>query len=65
MSAAPRANWADCLSAVEAWIDPAVERVYAVLDNLNIRRAPDLLLSGLLHPRWAFVFQLHMPPISS
>src|SRR4051812_44407018 len=50
-------NWVDFLSAVEAWIDPAVERVYAVLDNLNVHSAPDVLLFGLLHPRWEFVFQ--------
>ena len=50
------ANWVDYLSAVEAWIDPAVERVYAVLDNLNVHSAPDVLLFGLLHPRWEFVF---------
>jgi hypothetical protein len=50
-------NWVDFLSKVEAWIDPAVERVYAVLDNLNIHGAPDVLLFGLLHPRWEFVFQ--------
>ncbi|HEX6016170.1 MAG TPA: hypothetical protein VFY87_31075, partial [Geminicoccaceae bacterium] len=41
-------NWVDFLSAVEGWIDPAVERVYAVLDNLNIHRAPDVLLFSLL-----------------
>jgi DDE superfamily endonuclease len=51
------AKWVDFLSRVEAWIDPAVERVYAVLDNLNIHSAPDVLLFGLLHPRWEFVFQ--------
>src|SRR3954454_12397641 len=51
------ANWVDFLGAVEAWIDPAVERVYAVLDNLNIHSAPDVLLFGLLHPRWEFVSQ--------
>jgi hypothetical protein len=28
-----------------------------VLDNLNIHSAPDVLLFGLLHPRWEFVFQ--------
>jgi hypothetical protein len=50
-------DWVDFLGAVEAWIDPAVERVYAVLDNLNIHSAPDVLLFGLLHPRWEFVFQ--------
>ena len=52
-------NWVDFLSQVEAWIDPAIGRVYAVLDNLNIHRAPDVLLFGLLHPRWEFVF--HQP----
>src|SRR3954454_6485903 len=51
------ANWVDFLSMVEAWIDPAVARVYAVLDNLNIHCAPDVLLFSLLHPRWEFVFQ--------
>ena len=29
----------------------------AVLDNLNIHSAPDVLLFSLLHPRWEFVFQ--------
>ena len=51
------ANWVDFLGAVEGWIDPTVDRVYAVLDNLNIHSAPDVLLFGLLHPRWEFVFQ--------
>ncbi|MCE3250158.1 MAG: hypothetical protein K0R41_3983 [Geminicoccaceae bacterium] len=50
-------NWVDFLSAIETWIDPAVERIYAVVDNLNIHSAPDVLLFGLLHPRWEFVFQ--------
>jgi hypothetical protein len=50
-------NWVDFLGKIEAWIDPAVERVYAVLDNLNIHSAPDVLLFSLLHPRWEFVFQ--------
>src|SRR5687767_1630105 len=45
------ANGVDFLGAVERWIDPAVERVHAVLDNLNIHSAPDVLLFGLLHPR--------------
>jgi hypothetical protein len=50
-------NWVDFLGQVEAWIEPSVERIYAVLDNLNIHSAPDVLLFGLLHPRWEFVFQ--------
>ena len=51
------ANWVDFLGRVEAWIDPSVERIYAVLDNLNVHSAPDVLLFALLHPRWEFVFQ--------
>ena len=50
-------NWVDFLSVVEGWIDPVVERIYAVIDNLNIHSAPDVLLFSLLHPRWEFVFQ--------
>ena len=51
------ANRVDFLGTVERWIDLAVGRVDAVVDNLNIHRAPDVLLFGLLHPRWEFVFQ--------
>jgi DDE superfamily endonuclease len=50
-------TWVDFLGQAEAGIDPAVERVYAVLDDLNVHGAPDVLLFGLLHPRWEFVFQ--------
>jgi hypothetical protein len=51
------ANWVDFLKQVEGWIPSAVESVYAVLDNLNTHRAADVLLFGLDHPRWQFVFQ--------
>ncbi len=51
------ANWVDFLEHVEGWLDPAVERVYAVLDNLRAHRAVDVLLWALTHPRWEFVFQ--------
>jgi hypothetical protein len=51
------ANWVDFLEHVEAWIPPEVERVYAVLDNLNVHRAVDVLLFSLAHLRWEFVFQ--------
>lgn len=51
------ANWIDFLGRVEGWIDPAVEHIYAVLDNLNIHSTLDVLLFGLAHPRWEFVFQ--------
>ena len=51
------ANWVDFLEAVDAWIAPAVDRVYAILDNLSTHRAMDVLLWSLAHPRWEFVFQ--------
>ena len=51
------ANWIDFLCRVEGWIDPAAEPVYAVVDNLNIHSARDVLLFNLAHPRWEFVFQ--------
>jgi transposase len=51
------ANWIDFLCRVEGWIDPAAERIYAVVDNLNTHSALDVLLFNLAHPRWEFVFQ--------
>jgi transposase len=51
------ANWVDFLERVEAWVPPEAERVYAILDNLSMHRALDVLLFALAHPRWAFVFQ--------
>lgn len=51
------ANWITFLEQVDAWLDPAVPRVYAVLDNLSTHRAVDVLLWALVHPRWEFVFQ--------
>ena len=51
------ANWVDFLGVVEGWIDAGVERVYAVVDNLNVHSATDVLLFALAHPRWEFVFQ--------
>jgi hypothetical protein len=51
------ANFVDFLAHVEAWLDPTVARVYAVLDNLAAHRAVDVLLWSLAHPRWEFVFQ--------
>ena len=49
-------NWVDFLgrsSPGSNW-DRAV---YAVVDNLNIHSATDVLLFALPHPRWEFVFQ--------
>jgi hypothetical protein len=51
------ANWADFLGRVEAWIPAEVERVYAVVDNLQAHRAMDVLLFALVYARWEFVFQ--------
>ena len=51
------ANWVDFLDQVDAWVDPAIELVYAILDNLSTHRAMDVLLWSLTHPRWEFVFQ--------
>jgi transposase len=50
-------NWIDFLGRLEEWIPQDVERVYAVLDNLSMHRAVDVLLFNLAHPRWEFVFQ--------
>jgi transposase len=57
---APRratANFVAFLEQTEVWIDPSVERVYAILDSLSAHRATDVLLFVLSHPRWEFVFQ--------
>ena len=51
------ANWVDFLGRVEGWLPPEPERVYAIVDNLNVHRATDVLLFALAHPRWEFVFQ--------
>ena len=48
------ANWVAFLDQVEAWLDPAVGRVYAVWDNLPAHRALDVLLWALTHPHWEF-----------
>ena len=50
-------NWIDFLQQLEEWIPTDVERVYAVLDNLSMHRAVDVLLFNLAYPRWEFVFQ--------
>ena len=56
------ANFVDFLQRVEDWLDPAVERVSAVLDTLRAHRAMDVLLWALAHPRGEFVFQ---PPYAA
>ena len=51
------ANWADFLGRAEAWLPADIGRVDAIVDNLQARRATDVLLFCLAHPRWEFVFQ--------
>ena len=51
------ANFVAFLDLVETWIDPGVQRVYAILDHLFAHRATHVLLFALAHPRWEFVFQ--------
>jgi transposase len=51
------ANWVDFLGRVEGWIGPTAERVYAVVDNLNVHGGTDVLLFALAHSRWEMVFQ--------
>jgi transposase len=50
-------NWLDFLERVDAWVPAEVERVYAILDNLNVHHSDDVLFFLLTHPRWEFVFQ--------
>jgi hypothetical protein len=50
-------NYLDFLERVEQWLDPQLERVYAIMDNLSVHHATDVLLFSLSHPRWEFVFQ--------
>src|SRR5262249_56291248 len=51
------ANWVDFLEKADLWIAPGVERVYAIMDNLQAHRATDVLLVALCHPRRGVVFQ--------
>lgn len=51
------ANFVACLEQTDAWVDPQVERIYAILDHLSAHRATDVLLFALTHPRWEFVCQ--------
>jgi hypothetical protein len=50
-------NWVDFLEQVEAWLPSESEQIYAIVDNLSVHRATDVLLFCLAHPRWEFVFQ--------
>lgn len=51
------AHWIDFLTRVEDWLPAQARRVYAIVDNLSMHRATDVLLFVLAHERWEFVFQ--------
>jgi hypothetical protein len=44
-------NFVAFLQQAEIWIEPAVERIHAILDNLSAHRATDVSLFALAHPR--------------
>jgi transposase len=50
-------HYVDFLEQVERWLPAEVTTVYAIVDNLAMHRASDVLLFSLAHPRWEFVFQ--------
>lgn len=50
-------DFADFLTQVDAWLPSTPERIYVILDNLNLHHTVDVLLFGMTHPRWEFVFQ--------
>jgi transposase len=56
------ANFVDFLEHVDGRAETEVERVDAILDNLQAPRAPDALLFSRAHPRWEFVFQPKYAP---
>ena len=47
----------DFLQAVDQWVGPEPEAVFAIVDNLSTHRAADVRLFSLAHPRWHFMFQ--------
>ena len=67
-------NWVDFLSEVEAWIDPAVERIYAVTGPLGnaggdttsaLTARPTCCCSACFTPAGSSSFSPPMPLIST
>ena len=52
-----KAHFVDFLGYVDEQVPAEVERIYAILDNLDMHHCHDLLLFLLHHPRWEFVYQ--------
>jgi hypothetical protein len=52
-----KAHFIDFLTWVDEHIPAAHQRIYAILDNLEMHHSADLLLFQIHHPRWEFVYQ--------
>ena len=50
-------NFIDFLCYVDEQLPASIERVYAIMDNLNVHHSHDVLLFLLSHPRWEMVYQ--------
>lgn len=50
-------NWLDFLEKAEQWVPQTHQHIVAIVDNLSVHRAIDVLLFLLQHPRWNFLFQ--------
>ncbi len=50
-------HFIDFLSFVDAQIPADYQRIYAILDNLDMHHCHDLLLFLIHHERWEFVYQ--------
>jgi transposase len=52
-----KVHFVDFLCFVDEQVPADVERIYAILDNLDRHHSDDLLLFMLAHPRWEVVYQ--------
>lgn len=52
-----KAHFVDFLPYVDEQIPPHKERIYAILDNLDMHHCNDLLLFMIHHPGFEFVYQ--------
>jgi hypothetical protein len=52
-----KAHFIDFLCYVDQQVPADRERIYVILDNLDMHHCTDLLLFLLHHPRWEFVYQ--------
>lgn len=51
------ANFIDFLCYVDEQVPGDIERIYAIMDNLNVHHCDDLLLFMVSHPRWEMIYQ--------